>query len=197
MEEKKFDINSIIGFVLLFGIMLWYFWQNQPTPEELEAQKQAETEKVEADKKAKEVEQALTTKVTTSEDYSNASATDSLQRVALQNKLGSFAYASTLPSATDATTDVETELLALKFNNKGGHLSEVRLKPFVDHNDEPIYLVKDGNTNFNINFATTDNRILNTESLYFQPSVTKSGDNTIVSMKLKVSESQYLEYRYE
>ncbi|ARV08984.1 membrane protein insertase YidC [Winogradskyella sp. PC-19] len=197
MEEKKFDINSIIGFVLLFGIMLWYFWQNQPTPEELEAQKQAETEKIEADKKAKEVEQALTTKVTTSEDYSNASATDSLQRVALQNKLGSFAYASTLPSATDATTDVETELLALKFNNKGGHLSEVRLKPFVDHNDEPIYLVKDGNTNFNINFATTDNRILNTESLYFQPSVTKSGDNTIVSMKLKVSESQYLEYRYE
>ncbi|WP_299114787.1 membrane protein insertase YidC [uncultured Winogradskyella sp.] len=197
MEEKKLDINSIIGFVLLFGIMIWYLYQSQPTPEELEAQKQAETEKVAAEQKAKVEAEELTTKVTTAEDYSNASATDSLQQVALQNKLGAFAYASTLPSATDAVTEVETDVLALKFSNKGGHLSEVRLKAFVDHNDAPIYLVKDGNTNFNINFSTTDNRVLNTESLYFQPTVTKSGENTVVSMKLKVSETRYLEYRYE
>ncbi|SHH37041.1 membrane protein insertase YidC [Winogradskyella jejuensis] len=196
MEEKKFDINSMIGFILLFGIMIWYFYQNQPSPEELEAQKKAETEKVEAENKVKPEEQALTA-VTTAEDYSNVSASDSLQQIALRNKLGAFAYASTLPSATDAVTEVETEVLSLKFNNKGGHLSEVKLKAFVDYNDAPIYLVKDGNTNLNINFATTDNRTLNTESLYFQPSVTKNGDNTVVSMKLKVSESKYLEYRYE
>lgn len=41
MEEKKFDINSIIGFVLIFGILLWMLYNNQPTPEELEAQEQA------------------------------------------------------------------------------------------------------------------------------------------------------------
>ncbi|RZN81520.1 MAG: membrane protein insertase YidC [Winogradskyella sp.] len=197
MEEKKLDINSIIGFVLLFGIMIWYLYQSQPSPEELEAQKQAETEKIATEQKTKEEAEALTTKVTTAEDYSNASATDSLQQVALQNKLGAFAYASTLPSATDAVTEVETDVLALKFDNKGGHLSEVKLKAFVDHNDAPIYLIKDGNTNFNINFSTTDNRVLNTENLYFQPTVTKSGENTVVSMKLKVSEARYLEYRYE
>ena len=197
MEEKKFDINSVIGFILLFGIMIWYFYQNQPTPEELEAQKQVETEKVEAEEKAKKAEQVLTTKITTAEDYSNVSASDSLQQIVIQNKLGAFAYASRLPSATDATTDIETELLALKFNNKGGHLSEVRLKAFVDNDGASIYLVKDGNTNFNINFSTTDNRVLNTESLYFQPTVSKSGDNTIVSMRLKVSETRYLEYRYD
>ncbi|MCK5676929.1 MAG: membrane protein insertase YidC, partial [Flavobacteriaceae bacterium] len=39
MEEKKFDINSLIGFVLLGAIMLWYFYTNQPTPEELAKQK--------------------------------------------------------------------------------------------------------------------------------------------------------------
>ena len=38
MEEKKLDINSIIGFVLIFGILLWMLYNNQPTPEELEAQ---------------------------------------------------------------------------------------------------------------------------------------------------------------
>ncbi len=39
MEEKKLDINSIIGFVLIFGILIFMFYQNKPTPEELEAQK--------------------------------------------------------------------------------------------------------------------------------------------------------------
>lgn len=197
MEEKKFDFNTIIGFVLLFGIMIWYFYQNQPSPEELEAQKQAKIEQVEAEKKIKTKTDALTTAVTTAEDFSNLSANDSLQRIELQNKLGSFAYASTLPSARAAVTEVETEVLALKFNNKGGHLSEVKLKQFVDYEGVPIYLIKDGNTNFNINFSTKDNRILNTENLFFEPVVSKSGENTVVSMKLKVSESKYLEYRYE
>ena len=39
MEEKKFDINSFIGFVLLGAIMIWYFYMNQPTPEQLEQQR--------------------------------------------------------------------------------------------------------------------------------------------------------------
>ena len=41
MEEKKFDLNTIIGFLLIGGILLFMLWQNQPTPEELEAQKLA------------------------------------------------------------------------------------------------------------------------------------------------------------
>ena len=38
MEEKKLDINSIIGFVLIFGILMYMLWQNQPTPEEVAEQ---------------------------------------------------------------------------------------------------------------------------------------------------------------
>ena len=39
MEEKKFDFNSLIGFVLLGAIMIWWMYTNQPTPEELAADK--------------------------------------------------------------------------------------------------------------------------------------------------------------
>ena len=49
MEEKKLDLNSIIGFVLIFGILIFMFYQNQPTPEEVEAEK-AKQEQVEAAK---------------------------------------------------------------------------------------------------------------------------------------------------
>ncbi|MDA9343779.1 membrane protein insertase YidC [Algibacter sp.] len=192
MEEKKLDINSIIGFVLIFGILAYMLWQNQPTPEEIEAQEKAKQEQVETEQKVKDQEQTL---VTTAGDYAVGSGADSLQIVQLKNKLGAFSYSAIKSTGTE--TVVESDLLALKFNNKGGYLSEVRLKEFVDYDSIPIYMIKDNNASFNINFGTTDSRILNTKDLPFIPSVTKNGDITVISMKLKVSESQFLEYRYE
>ena len=197
MEEKKFDLNSIIGFILIFGILLFMMWQNQPTPEEIAEQEKQE--QLEAEKKASAQQSPAidTTKVTTAEDYSAIQPGDSLRLEDLKNKLGSFAYSATLPSATDTYTTVQTDVLDLKFSNKGGFLSEVILKEFVDYDSIPIALIQDGNAAFNITLPTSDNRILNTEDKYFQPTVTQNGNNTVVSMKFKASESQYLEYRYE
>ncbi|SDB21102.1 protein translocase subunit yidC [Flavobacteriaceae bacterium MAR_2010_188] len=193
MEEKKFDLNSLIGFILIFGIMLFWFYKNQPTPEELEEQERAKQEQVEAERQDSNPED---TKQVTTNDFRNQPASDSIRNIQLQNTVGSFAYASNLPSATDKETGVETEFFKLKFSNKGGYLSEVVLKKYVDYDSLPIYLVKDGNTRFNLTFGTTDNRTLNTQDQYFQPTVTENGENTIVSMKLKTSESDFLEYRY-
>ncbi|WP_111683818.1 membrane protein insertase YidC [Winogradskyella tangerina] len=192
MEEKKLDINSIIGFILIFGILVYMMYQNSPSEEEIEAQKQAEQEQVEAEKKPSKQEETV---VTSAEDYTSVKDIDSTQRIALQNKVGSFAYALELPGE-DQTT-VETDVFELIFNRKGGQLAQVKLKNFVDYDSLPIYMVKDMNSNFNITFGTSDNRTLNTQDFPFQPSVSKSGENTVVSMKLKVSESEFLEYRYE
>lgn len=194
MEEKKLDINSIIGFVLIFGILMYMLWQNQPTPEEIAEQEKAKQEQLATEEKTKPQDDVIQT---TAEDFSVASTSDSMQLSVLKNKLGAFAYSSTLPSANEDNTVVETPLFYLKFSNKGGFLSEVRLKNFVNYDSIPIHLIKDKNTAFNINFGTTDSRILNTQDLYFQPSLSNNGDNVIVSMKLKVSESKFLEYRYE
>ncbi|WP_179018509.1 membrane protein insertase YidC [Winogradskyella forsetii] len=192
MEEKKLDIKSIIGFVLIFGILVFMMYQNQPTPEELEAQKKAEQEQVEAEKKETKQDEPL---VTTSDDYTITQSLDSTQQVARQNKLGTFAYAATL-LGEDITT-VQTDVFELKFSRIGGHLAQVKLKNFVDYDSVPIYLVKDNNSAFNITFGTSDNRTFNTQDLPFQPSVTKSGAKTVVSMKFKASENAFLEYRYE
>ena len=192
MEEKKIDINSIIGFVLIFVILAYMLWQNQPTPEELEAQQKAKQEQVEKEKSDQTVQQEKNTTATIA-DYT-ANAADSIQVNALKNKLGAFAFSGL--NAKEGQTKVESDLLELIFDNKGGYLSEVKMKKFVNYDSVPIYLIKDNNASFNINFGTTDSRILNTKDLYFRPSVTKKGDETIVSMKLEVSETQFLEYRY-
>lgn len=169
-------------------------YTNQPTPEELAEQEKAQQEQVETEQKAEQEKEVAVTKA---EDYSQAAVQDSTQLVAINNKLGAFAYSATLPSAQAKETLVENDVLAIKFSNKGGYVTEIRLKQFVDYDSIPIYLIKDGNADFNLNFSTTDSRTLNTRDLYFQPTVTESGENTVVSMKLKVSEQAYLEYRYE
>ncbi len=194
MEEKKLDINSIIGFVLIALILVYMLYQNQPTPEEIEAQEKAKQEQVEAEEKEKEAANDFKAQPA---DFVATQTTDSTQLSELQNKIGAFAYSASLGSAADESTIIENEVLYIKVNNKGGYFDEVRLKEFVNHDSVPIYLIKDENAIFNINFGTTDNRILNTRDLYFQPSVTNSGGNQILSMKLKVSETQFLEYRYE
>ena len=194
MEEKKLDINSIIGFILIAGILMYMLWQNQPTPEEIAEQEKALQEQIDAENRAKE--KAAETFVTTPADFSLEATSDSLQLVNLRNRIGDFAYSASVSSATQGETIIENEVLYLKVNNKGGYLTEVRLKQFTDYDSVPIYLIKDQNSILNITFGTTDNRILNTQDLYFQPTLTKNGDNQILSMKLKVSETQFLEYRY-
>ena len=190
MEEKKIDSNTIIGFLLIGTILLFMLWQQQPTPEELAVQEEDKIEELAN-------EAALNKAALTTNNASNQSIEDSQSLSNLKNRVGDFAYSMTLPSATPAITTFENEVLALKIDNKGGFISEVKLKSYVNHDSVPVYLIKDGSSQFNLNFVTTDNRTLNSSELYFQPIFSTSGDNQILSMRLKVSESQFLEYRYE
>ncbi|WP_318312429.1 membrane protein insertase YidC [Flagellimonas crocea] len=188
MEEKKLDIKSVIGFVLIFGILIFMFYQNQPTPEELEAQK-AERAKVEAEEN--KVEEA--TKTAPIKETKTVDLTDSTAVAQYKNNVGAFGYTTT----SEGTTILENEVLRLEVSNQGGQIVEAKMKNFVTHDSVPVYLVKDGNANFALSFTTTDNRVLSTTDLFFEPSLTKSGDNQVLSMKAKVADNQFLEYRYE
>jgi YidC/Oxa1 family membrane protein insertase len=199
MEEKKFDLNTIIGFLLIGGILLYMLWQNQPTTEELEVQKLAKekSEQLEDDKKTSEVKNQ---KDITLENASNQigfnKLGDSIGIDKLQNILGSFAYSGTLPSAKDATTVIENEVLKLTISNKGGYIVEAELKGQTIYDGTPVFLIKDGNSSLNLQFSS-ENRLLNSQDLYFEPSLSNNGSNQVLSMKLKTSANNFIEYRYE
>jgi len=193
MEEKKFDLNSLIGFVLLGAIMLWYFYTNQPTPEEL---KQQRAEQVQDSIQKVNPVANTNDELKVSED-TVVQASDSLSYVKAQNRLGAFAYSASLPSAVDSETIIENNLIKIKVSNKGGQITEVLMKNYKTYSMMPLYIIKDNNASFNLSFATQDNRNLQTKDLYFEPTLTNNGDNQVLSMKLKVSENKYLEYKYE
>jgi YidC/Oxa1 family membrane protein insertase len=181
MEQKKFDVNSFIGMILLGGIIFWWMSTQEP---EVDATNTTTTSKVVA------APETINNTVT-----ATAFENDSLKQVNLQNKLGAFAQSAI--SASEGVSILENEVVKLTIDNKGGQIKSALIKNFKTYDSLPLYMIKDNNASFNINFGTTDNRILNTKNLFFQPTITNNGDNQVVSMKLKVSETQFLEYRYE
>ena len=193
MERKKLDLNTIIG-VLLIGAIIVYMMYRQPSPEEIEAEK-ARTEQIEEAKKTEETTKNEVVEVTPAE-INSANAQDTLAVEGLKGRLGSFWYAATLPSATDATTVVENDVLKLTISNKGGQVVEAMLKQQTLYTGEPVYLVKDGNNEFNLQF-TAENINQNSKDQYFEPTLSQDGENNVLSMKLKTSENSFLEYRYE
>lgn len=175
MDERKFDVKSIIGFALIFVLLMWFMNNNKPSQEEL------------AKHKAQQEQQA---NQATANTQNNALAT--IQ----PTDLGNFAYSTTLPSAKNDVTILENKNLKLTISNRGGQLKEVLLKEFKTYDSLPIYLVKDWNATFSLNFTTAQDKKLNTKDLYFEPTISENNGNQVLSMKLKTSENTYLEYVY-
>lgn len=174
MEEKKLDRNSIIGLVLISGLLAWFLMTSKSN--ETPADNKAETEQT-----ANPV----------------AVTNDSLQVAQLKQNSGAFAYG--LDNAQTQDIEVESELLKMTFSSKGGYLSKVEVKNqkrFTKDSDELVKLIDGDNAKLNIQLSTQDSRVLNTSELLFEPTVSKNGDNQVVSMKLKTSEDNYLEYVY-
>lgn len=188
MEEKKLDLNSIIGFVLISGILIWMLWSNAPTPEELKEKEKKE----QVEKQAKEVKTVTSTVAATP-------VADSTKNAAAQAQLGSFGYSATLPSATDAVTEIKNEVLSLKISNKGGYIVDATIlgfDQFEKNSKKAVQLIKDNNASLNIALNTTDNRTLNTKDMYFEPKLTTEGKNQVLTLQLKAGPDQFLEYRY-
>jgi YidC/Oxa1 family membrane protein insertase len=188
MEEKKLDLNSIIGFVLISGILIWMLWSNAPTPEELKEKEKKE----QVEKQAKEVKTVTSTVDATP-------VADSVKTAAAQAQLGSFGYSATLPSATDAVTEIKNDLLSLKISNKGGYITEATVlgfDQFEKNSKKAVQLIKENNASLDVTLHTTDNRTLHTKDMYFEPKLTTEGKNQVLTMQLKAGPDQFLEYRY-
>ena len=115
MEQKKFDYNSFIGMILIAGLMLWYFNTNKP--EDIE-------EKITTEQVVDANDNASNTIKTVAPTFQN----DSLQKLALQNKLGAFAQSAI--NGSEGTSVIENSLVKLTIDNKGGQIVKALIKNY-------------------------------------------------------------------
>ena len=181
MENKKLDLNSIIGFALIFGILIWIMYANQPSNEEIAAEK-AKKEQVSKEEKVesitkKEVATLQTTSI--SQDSSNVAAIADVDAA--------------------GTTVLENEILKLTIANKGGYIVEAAVKNFERFekgSGQTVKIIADNNANLNIKLQSQDKRLLETKDMLFVPTLTEVGGNKVLTMRLKAGPSEFLEYVY-
>ena len=115
MEQKKFDINSFIGMILLAGIMLWYFYTNAPEVEPVKTTTEQVTDS------SKNV-----TNQNTFTNNTSAVVNDSLQQISAQNKLGAFALSAI--NGSEGISVIENELVKLTIDNiiKGRKIERIK-----------------------------------------------------------------------
>ena len=177
MEERKFDPYQFIGFVLIAMILTWMLYVNKP---EEGLNPAIETEKTEVASQPKEAPPIQ--------------LNDSLQKINLQSTFGIFSNWMTDQGAAPQT--LENKDLLIKVSPKGGLITLVRLKNYTDYLDQPLELVKEGNSQFNVKFTTKDGRRLNTKDFYFTPQLSSKNGKQTLSLKAAIAPNQYLEYIY-
>ncbi len=187
MEEKKLDKSSLIGMAIITVLLFWMMSGTMFSDDK-------------KDDKTKETAKTETAAKTPIDQLAANAQNDTVASAQLKNQLGSFAYGASLPSVTGAQDlTVNNGVLTVVFSNKGGYIKEVTVndqKRISSKNEDLVKIITDNNSKLDLKFATKDNRLLNTKDLLFEPTLTKEGENTVVSMKLKTSETAYLEYRY-
>ena len=190
MEEKKLDVNSLIGFGLIFVILIYMFYINQPTPEELAAKQQAEREAAAIQGNSASTEEVDYNQ--SAQAIQDINPTDSSAVAAYKSSMGAFSFTSIVPG----NTLLENDVLRVEVSHKGGQLVLAQNKKYNTYDSVPVYLIKDGNATFNISFTTQDNRIIQTKDLYFEPLTATNDQVEVLSMKAKISDSEYLLFEY-
>ena len=127
-----------------------------------------------------------------------------------RDKYGVFASAS---NGEEQLWTVENDLQRITFSSKGGYIKQVELKDYRTYDSLPLINFDPETAVFNLSFFS-NNRIINTSQLYFEPMVNgmpyQGGDLTVgagetLDFAMRVyadtpegtrSENQYLEYTY-
>ena len=216
------DRNSVVGLVLIAGILIIFSIFNAPSEEEIRAQKEKEAadrkaQKKEVEKIQKKNEEKKAEEKTTYSPYrdttivanpdsltaADSAKVDSLLGLKVNSKLEKK-FGIFLPSATGKKELVvlENEKIKLTFSTKGGNIVSAELKDFKSYkdyhegNERPLMLFDSDSSSMGLSFFVNDVP-METRALYFEPVLSKKDGNNMLVMRAKTTDpKKYIEFVY-
>ena len=177
MEEKKFDPLQFIGFILIALILTWMLYRNGPTEE-----------------------QKSESKTITEQDITSPSSPEESETSAAfiqQQKVESFGDLGTLfKSNSVENVSISTENISYEVQSKGAQIVVLQLDNFENFADNPLRLISESNTDFNVKLSTLDGRVLNTRDIFFTPTLTDQADSYKLLMTASISTRQSIVFEY-
>ena len=208
--------NSIIGFVLIFVILIGYSYFTKPSEEEIAQQRKEQVRqdslaRVEEARKAEEaarsVKKVENDSITTSQTLIDSTAQDTNYQE--DHVFGPFDMAK---KGEDKDIVIQTEKYKIKVSKKSGSITYAQVENYVTYDTTPLILFDKNSQQFNL---ILNDFGIGTKDLYFKP-VFKKGfggskdsiylegeEEAILGMRLypnneqgNTNENSYLEFEY-
>ncbi len=198
------DRNSVIGLVIIGGILIGWMFFTKPSAQEQARVRHLQDSVVQFDslQKVKLALKTSTSKSTANKSISSAAdltitLSDSAKSALEHSAYGDFINAS---KGENKIITIENEVMKVNVSAKGGRIASVQLKNYKRYDGTPLILFDADSSTQNISF-TAYNKPFSTDSLYFTPdaeSFSVSGTSSkSLSMRLYAgSKGKYIEYIY-
>ncbi len=196
------DKNSIIGLLLIGGILIGWMFYTKPSEEELaKRQQQIQLDSInqynqqEKTKALVSKSQSLTP-INTLTD--STTTNDSLKSILKKKVYGDFVEAST---GENKILTLENDVMKVNVSTKGGRIASVELKKYKTFDGKPLFLFDADSSKQAIEFKAYS-KTVSTDSLYFVPEGSAfiiSGEKETKSLAMRLyagSKAKYIEYVY-
>jgi len=191
------DKNTVIGIVLIALIFLGYIQITKPSEQEIAAKKRY-NDSIALVEQNNATSLSRTAKVNDSKDSTKVNDTIAAGKKA--DAFGDFSVAST---GVEKFYAIENELVKITLSSKGARIYSVQLKKYAKrdslNNNLPLILFNDKESNMGFTFVTSNNRVLNSSNLFFEPvsGITKDakGNQTLI-LRLKTVGQAYIDFAY-
>ena len=192
------DKNTVIGLILIAGILIGFSLFNRPSQEELERRQHVQDSIALVNRQRAEA----AAQQTTISDSLRAMEQDTLSVEDIE-ALYHAQFGALAPAAQGSAEPVvvETKLMRLTFSPKGGMISKAELKNYKTYGDtlNPLVLFEGADKVQTYTLVTAENRILSTENMFFelQPQTKDTLGNTVLTWRLNtVYPESYLDFVY-
>ena len=196
MKNKE----TVIGWVLIIGLMLaFFFYQNKKFAEDQKLKKeQLKTQQAEKAKETAAGKYVSSTDSTAKDLSAPANGTAIIKdSSAASSQLGPFAHAFT---GEEKLFTIENDFQKITLTNKGGQIKSVELKKYKTWDKKPLILFTDKTNSLSYQFPIDNNQVIDTKQLYFEA----LGDGFIVTgdssktfaMRVTAGDGKYFEQRF-
>jgi YidC/Oxa1 family membrane protein insertase len=179
MEENKLDIYQIIGFLFLIAAIFWWFNVTIPDLEKnaleekeiiSQSQSQSQSQEINNNNKIKDITEVVSSSINS----------------------------TVIGSRSDSEEIViENDDVIFKFNTKGGSLTELQLKGYVDYKGDDLFLIKNNNQNISLSFDLKNGNKINTSDYNFSYEMLREGKVNVLKLSLIISDDQSVSFVYK
>ena len=137
MEENRFDPLQFIGFLLISGILMFWFYDNQSNMIENQQEEIVDDSQIEV------VEQPSNTVDSSYNDYEDND------------------------EFSEEIIVLENSNILLEVSTKGAEIKKLLLKDFNNYNDDPLFLIDNNKSIFSFNIPVVRNSNINSQDLNY------------------------------